>query len=301
MTPDERATNGRDPRAVPPLEPLRIRLAYRAYVRARINAHRLRRVGRSVDTGWRGVRILLYHRVADTAGDPLAITPRRFRRQLEYVKSLGIPVIPLREVHDVLERGDGARAIAITLDDGYRDALTAAEPILRDLELPATVFLPTGIVSGRERCTWYEAPPPFLSWEDIAPLTASGFVEVQPHGVGHFALPNLDGEESRAEVLGSIEELRDRAGVESHTFSFPAGLYGPRELEIVAESSLRGAVTCDAGVNDAATPRETLRRTAVLGVETLREFSAVLGGALDDSSRFAGRARMVRRLLLPAR
>lgn len=271
-------------KTVSALEPAIVRKAHRLYVRGRIAAGRTwasRRLGGRAPRS--GVRILLYHRVTDEP-DPLAIRPERFRRQLETIRRLGLKLIPLAETYDHLAAGDDGRYVAITLDDGYLDSLTTAEPILREFEAPATVFLPTGIISGRDRSTWYHRPPRFLGWDDVPELMSSGVVEVQPHGVAHFALPKLDDEEARDEILGSISELCERAGVAAHTYSYAAGRYGPREQAIVAASSVRGAVTCDAGINCANTTWTALRRTAIYGWESDGEFASILGGAIDGPS-----------------
>ena len=42
----------------------------------------------------RGLRILLYHRVADD-GDPLAIPPRRFREQMDHLAAEGYRAVDL--------------------------------------------------------------------------------------------------------------------------------------------------------------------------------------------------------------
>lgn len=292
------APSTQNTKAVSPVEPAIVRKAHRLYLRGRIAAGRTwagRRIGDLVPTS--GVRILLYHRVTDEP-DPLAIRPDRFRRQLESIRRLGLKLIPLAETYDHLSEDDEGRYVAITLDDGYLDSLTNAEPILRELEVPATVFLPTGIISGRERSTWYQTTPPrFLGWDDVPELMSSGVVEVQPHGVAHFALPKLDDEEARHEILGSITELCERAGVAAHTYSYAAGRYGPREQAIVAASSARGAVTCDAGVNRANTAWTALRRTPIYGWESDAEFASILGGAVDGPSA----VRRVRRSAASAR
>ncbi|MGH8895993.1 MAG: polysaccharide deacetylase family protein [Egibacteraceae bacterium] len=46
------------------------------------------------------------------------------------------------------------RAVAITFDDGYRDTLELAAPLLAQLGLPATTFLVPGILSGQVNPWW---------------------------------------------------------------------------------------------------------------------------------------------------
>jgi peptidoglycan/xylan/chitin deacetylase (PgdA/CDA1 family) len=67
------------------------------------------------------------------------------------------------------------RAVAITFDDGYRDNLTKAAPLLRELELPATCFLVPGILARTTRAWWEElasavahAQAPEITWEGRA-------------------------------------------------------------------------------------------------------------------------------------
>jgi peptidoglycan/xylan/chitin deacetylase (PgdA/CDA1 family) len=46
------------------------------------------------------------------------------------------------------------RAVALTFDDGYRDNLSLAVPMLHELGLPATIFLAPGILSGQVQPWW---------------------------------------------------------------------------------------------------------------------------------------------------
>ena len=262
--------------AVPGLQRPLAQRAHRAYVRGRIALRRTHR--------WSGVRILTYHRVADASADPLAISPDRLRRQLHVLRDRGLKIIAMRDVYAELRTPSAEQAVALTFDDGYLDTLTAAEPILREAAAPATVFIPTGIIDRRTPCTWYAQPPPFLSWADLRDLAAGGTFDVQPHGVDHHALTALDDDGAREEIEGSIRELHEQVGVEAHTYAYAAGLYGAREQAIVAAGPLAGAVTSDPGYNDAAANVTALRRTAIFGYESDREFGAVLDGALDGVS-----------------
>jgi peptidoglycan/xylan/chitin deacetylase (PgdA/CDA1 family) len=76
-------------------------------------------------------------------------------RQFQLLKSLA-NVVPLAEALQDLTASLPLppRAVAITFDDGYRDNLDMAVPLLRQLELPATFFLVPGILSGEIQAWW---------------------------------------------------------------------------------------------------------------------------------------------------
>lgn len=98
---------------------------------------------------------------------------RGLRRQLRMLRRLA-NVVPLGMALERLEVGDRLpqRTVAITFDDGYRDNLRHAAPLLRDLRLPATFFLVPGLLSGSVRAWWEVLAWAFtctdstrLSWE----------------------------------------------------------------------------------------------------------------------------------------
>ncbi|MGH7415885.1 MAG: polysaccharide deacetylase family protein [Candidatus Rokuibacteriota bacterium] len=65
-------------------------------------------------------------------------------------------VLPVEELAECARRGRvPKRALALTFDDGYRDTLTHAAPILARHALPATVFLATGYI-GTSEMPWYD-------------------------------------------------------------------------------------------------------------------------------------------------
>jgi len=100
--------------------------------------------------------ILTYHRVNDDA-DPFfsALPTAVFEGQMRHV-ARNYRVLPVEELVERLERGGLPRnALAITFDDGYRDNLTHAAPILSRLGLPATIFLATGFI-GTAEVPWFD-------------------------------------------------------------------------------------------------------------------------------------------------
>jgi peptidoglycan/xylan/chitin deacetylase (PgdA/CDA1 family) len=109
-----------------------------------------------------GAVILTYHSVA-APGLAEWIDPRnridadRFARQAEFLATHR-RVISLDELADAVESGEPlpAGSVVLTFDDGYRDTLEVAAPILARYGLPAMLYVPTAIVTRRE-------PP----WSDL--------------------------------------------------------------------------------------------------------------------------------------
>jgi len=103
--------------------------------------------------------VLGYHNVAPTWRWP-ATCPRGFARQMSVLARVA-NVVPLDgALADLAARRPlPPRAVAVTFDDGYRDNLTHAVPVLRRLGLPATVFLVPRFLS-HQMDAWWER----LSW-----------------------------------------------------------------------------------------------------------------------------------------
>jgi peptidoglycan/xylan/chitin deacetylase (PgdA/CDA1 family) len=91
----------------------------------------------------RGLRILTYHRFSQR--EPLA-------RQCAHIRAHYAPV-SMTQVADWLAQGGRLpdNALAITVDDGYRDFYQVAYPVLREYGIPATVYLVSDFL---ERSTW---------------------------------------------------------------------------------------------------------------------------------------------------
>lgn len=265
----------------PPLKPRPYYLAVDLYQRAR-TAYARRAVPA---TEQRGVRILAYHRVADD-GDVLAVRRDDFRRQMEAVLASGAHVVRLDEALELLTRPLADLHICVTFDDGYRDTLDHAAPILRELRIPATVFLATAIVDGRASYDWYRgAAPPALDWSGVTELVAGGLIDVQSHSRTHPRLPAVDDNQARDELAGSKQDIEGHVGRQVSSFCYPAGLYGAREERLVLETGYRAAVTCRSGLNQVGVDRAALFRTLVGWGDHLARFEAKLAGLLDRPSR----------------
>ncbi len=93
--------------------------------------------------------VLLYHRVSDAADPAYApLSPQVFRRHCETLKAR-FRVLALNEFLARSAAGESlGGCCAITFDDGYRDFLEHAYPVLESLKLPATHFLVSDCVQS---------------------------------------------------------------------------------------------------------------------------------------------------------
>jgi peptidoglycan/xylan/chitin deacetylase (PgdA/CDA1 family) len=101
--------------------------------------------------------ILIYHRVLAEA-DPFAMAPvlaAEFDAQMRVLRRAFRPVSLRQLLGEAASGSLPAGSVAVTFDDGYRDNLTQAQPILEAHGIPATVFLATDFIGGKA-LLWYD-------------------------------------------------------------------------------------------------------------------------------------------------
>ncbi|MHA6616964.1 polysaccharide deacetylase family protein [Pseudonocardia sp. DLS-67] len=148
---------------------------------------------RLVVFGWHNVEKTWYFAPRRGSG------PRGLAQQLRLLRTFA-NVLPLESALADLTAGRPLprRAVALTFDDGYRDNLTIAGPILRDLGLPATCFLVPGLLSRTAR-PW---------WEELAHAVAhAGVTEIT---WDQRVLPLRTTVQRRAALPPLVQGLKDR-------------------------------------------------------------------------------------------
>lgn len=169
-----------------------------------------------------GSRLLVlgYHNVDATWRWPTA-RPEGFARQMAWLaRSVNVVALDVALADLAAGRPLPPRAVAITFDDGYRDNLVHAVPVLRRLGLPATVFLVPGFLSHKVHAWWER-----LSW--ALRTTSAPTVEVDG------AVLPLGTDEERRHALGVIEgslKREDLATRHDRLEDLVAALEPPGEL-----------------------------------------------------------------------
>ncbi|HSH70981.1 MAG TPA: polysaccharide deacetylase family protein, partial [Deferrisomatales bacterium] len=180
--------------------------------------------------GYQTVPILCYHRFGDKQAK-MVVSPKEFAAQMAYLAEHGYRVVPLSAVAEFLagRRALPRKAVAITMDDGYRSNYQHAYPVLKRHGFPATIFLYTDFLGGGAA----------LRTEEMREMLASGLVDIQPHSKAHtnLALPTAEEDEAayarrlEQEVVGSAARIRQLLDVPIHTFAYP---YGDTDRQVIA-------------------------------------------------------------------
>jgi peptidoglycan/xylan/chitin deacetylase (PgdA/CDA1 family) len=104
----------------------------------------------------RGFLILTYHRVNDDHDPFLPAMPTAvFAARIAHI-ARHYRVLAVEDLVERVRQGTAPRnALALTFDDGYRDNLSHAAPILAQHGLPATIFLATGYI-GTPDVPWFD-------------------------------------------------------------------------------------------------------------------------------------------------
>ena len=181
------------------------------------------------------VAILAYHKIGEPPADGWPtwsyVPTEVFEQQLGYLAANDWTVIDLAALLRGLDAPETlpARAALITFDDGYRNNLTEALPVLQRFGYPAVIFVPTGLVGGYnafDADIQYEPKEGLCTWAELRELASHG-VAVESHSVGHYHFSELDAENQVSEIEQSSSSLAANMGQPATVFSFPYGDEGP--------------------------------------------------------------------------
>jgi glycosyltransferase involved in cell wall biosynthesis/peptidoglycan/xylan/chitin deacetylase (PgdA/CDA1 family) len=204
--------------------------------------------------------ILMYHRVsAVTPNLPQPttnVTGDQFRKQLCGLLNRGYVFWPLRKLIDFRTRGEPIPSFvtAITFDDGFGGIYHHAWPVMREFNLPATIFLNTAYLDSEE-------PMPFDYWgiahakvaspnayrsltvAQCREMADSGLIDLGSHSHTHQDFRGRP-EALEQDVRLSLARLKSLFEKVDITFAFPYGTpqMGYADPEMIAAVKRTGVI-----------------------------------------------------------
>lgn len=229
-------------------------------------------------------RILLYHSIGGSPGDhrlAIRVSEEKFREEMTLLVDLGYKTVTVSQLLENAVNSNLNKCIAITFDDGYKDNILTAAPIMKRLGIKATFFITSSYIDGLVRKQWDDGlPREYLSWEDISALSSMGF-EIGSHSVHHINLTSLNDEELREELECSRKIIAKRIKKEIKVISYPYGKFDLRTISMVKAVGYNGACSSVFGVVRSGTNYYALRRSEIDGYDTSEDFKHKLCGWYD--------------------
>jgi len=220
----------------------------------------------------------MYHSISSSAHDRLAVAPEQFAAEMQLLANQQFQVVSLEEACRRLRSAqDLARMVVLTFDDGHRDFLTTAAPVLRKHGFTATLFVVTGRLGDNARWSSADKTSALLTRDEVRELKSEGF-HLGSHTVSHADLCTLNDEtlhrelaDSRAAIVGIGETFIP--------FAYPGGSFTQRERDAVERAGYDcGVIVGGRWGNGPETDRFLLKREPMLASDSLDWFKKRVNG-----------------------
>jgi peptidoglycan/xylan/chitin deacetylase (PgdA/CDA1 family) len=183
----------------------------------------------------RQLPILMYHSINydKDKNERTVVLPEVFAKQMKYLHDNAYDVIPLGRAVWYIDRKmrPPKKTVAITLDDGLSDNYKYAYPVLKQYNIPGTIFVITDLIGK----------PGYLTAEEIREMDRSGLVDIESHTKSHRWLTGLDDETLRDELTLSKKVLEKMLDRRVHFLCYPMGGYDERVKSAAAAAGYMAA------------------------------------------------------------
>ncbi len=186
--------------------------------------------------------VLMYHHIqgkdAATADKQTSLTVYTdyFTAQMQYLKNKNYNFVRMNDLTNFFDSGTSipARSVLITFDDGYEDFYTDAYPILQRLGIPATMFVPTGLIDN----------PDYLTWSQISQM--NGLILFANHTWSHANI-ELSGQKMKYEISTADTQLFNHSLNSPKVFAYPYGLTSSQAESYLSSLDYKAAFTTVSG------------------------------------------------------
>ena len=234
------------------------------------------------------IPILTYHQIgqAPPRGGfmrSLHVAATDFARQMAWLQRLGYRGLSMSDLMPYLRGEQQGRVVGITFDDGYRNNLELALPILQANGFSATCYVVSDLLGGTN--AWDEPlgaqPVPLMTASEIRQWADAG-MEVGSHTLHHVDLRQCPPERAQQEIRDSRHHLEDVLGRGVEQFCYPYGHYAPEHVAWVREAGYVAATTTRRGRCHPHSPVFELPRVPVVRSTHLIQLALKVWTAYED-------------------
>lgn len=214
--------------------------------------------------------ILMYHHIADVVGgNTLFVPPSEFKMEMTALKKAGYYTLSPDEALRVLTTNEkpAEKIVWITFDDGYKNAQTAAAPILTELGMKGSFFIITGMVGNEDKMTQ----------ESLLEMKANPLMSLESHTVNHIDLQYATSSEASKQLTESKTYLDQLLHQNTSVICYPSGRYNDQTADIATKAGYQLGLTTHPGLASHADGLFALKRVRVSYGQTESGFMALIG------------------------
>jgi peptidoglycan/xylan/chitin deacetylase (PgdA/CDA1 family) len=193
-----------------------------------------------------------------------SLSVREFSEQMHYLHENDYRALSLNQLIDPTVNRY-LKGVVITFDDGLANNYTNAFPILKKLNLTATIFVITDFVGKAKYVDWGQLKE--MSGEDIS---------IQSHTMTHRPLPLLETNEIMYELDKSKKSIEDRLGSVVDFLSVPHGMIDQKVIDVAQAVGYRGVCTSEPGFSHVYHYPAILRRIRISDRYRISDFEKIV-------------------------
>lgn len=215
-----------------------------------------------------GVPVLYYHSVDPSEANEVIISPEKLKEELTFIKDSGYTTLTMSELNDYILNNAPIpeKSIVITFDDGYADNYANAFPILKELDMKATIFV---ISNFTDKDGYY------MTSQQIKEMSDYG-IDIQSHTASHAHLNQLTYEEQLNELKTSKEKLESITEKPVISIAYPFGDYDDNTILASKEAGYSLSFNTNRGLSDRTDNPLSLNRIYVSSLYSIEQFKEIL-------------------------
>jgi peptidoglycan/xylan/chitin deacetylase (PgdA/CDA1 family) len=194
------------------------------------------------------IPILMYHSIEtmpkSTVMRSLHVPIKRFEFQMWILKMLGYKALSIEGLRPYLNGEKQGKVVGLTFDDGYKNNLINALPIITKFNFSATCYLVSDYIGLNNIWDLEKGinQMPLMSVSEIYQWLDHG-MDIGAHSKTHLNLTSLSEEEAHMEIKNCKTDLESNFNVPVKDFCYPYGQFNNSVCDMVKDSGYLSATS----------------------------------------------------------
>lgn len=239
------------------------------------------------------IPVLMYHNISEDypkGAEGANISPELFREHMEAILEDGYTPIFVKDYYESVESGKKLpeKPIVITFDDGYLSNYEIAYPMLKEMNIPATIFIVTSTVGAK--ASGGRVSTDHFTWEQAREMQESGIIDIHSHSHTHLNMKTISAAKLNEEIRLSKFLIEKNLKKDCFVFSYPFGGYNAATDAAVKKAGYKMQILVnyaesgeDYLANNIREGLEHFTRLTVSGDMTAKDLFEVIDIAIENT------------------